>query len=199
MDIWQVSDTELRRIQEDVRKTLHLSDDVPLLPGTHIGLLRVNCRAHKVPDFNWPGINSIVITKRTVDALIQHRLTGWRIEPVLIANADRLEKRPDIYELVIEGRAGWPVYDPPFEVFSVCPGCGRMQHTPVIFEDFTVDTAQWDGSDLFRFDPPCHGLAFATERVKQAFAEAVLTNYALTPIEELVDDLAEFQRSLRTG
>lgn len=173
-----VSPAEFERIVNTIKIELNLPTQEKLLPGTLIGHLRVKCkRSSEIPSFEWPAINTLLITEETRNFLVKNGLTGWHTEDVTILNSSKGQPLPPLYEMVIDGRAGTPLISPSVEVVSVCNVCGRVKYNQFIPDDFQIDVAQWDGSDFMRFSPPFNGYIFIGERSKEILENSSLNNF----------------------
>jgi hypothetical protein len=177
---------EFKRIAADVRQVLQLPPDLYLAPGTSLGFVRLEVRRRKIPDFEWPGLQTLVISRGVARVLTDAGITGWRTEPVIVTKGQmgRDIDCSDLLELVVEGRGGVPVTDPLTLELSRCDICGRVEHELPLLRRLELDPDQSDGSDIFRFDEPYSGYRFVTERFKAAVENAGLRNCKFVSLEE---------------
>jgi hypothetical protein len=190
-----VSPAELEAIIADLRAVLELPDSLQVRPGTRIDRLRLRCMRSDVEDLQSPALHTFVITERLHRCLVDAALTGWHVEDLASVTSEVMtDPLPGLHELVIEGKAGPALTEPPVEVVEACERCGYVEYSRPVLSRLDLDAEAWDGSDLMRFDPPFHGYCIVTERVKEAFASEAITGCELTPLEELCRQLAERER-----
>ncbi len=181
-------------VANQIRKELSLPDDYPLLPGTNIGPVRLEVVRNEIPNFEWPGRSSWIITDQVAETLTQAGLTGWRPESVEITKWRKWPPsrvKPLLYELFVTGSAGIAYTNPFFPAKSVCLLCGRVDYGDTNDLDCytaTVHEQEWDGSDFCRFSGLCWGHLVVTERAKTAIETALLTNIEFIPVFSLTSN-----------
>lgn len=172
-----VSPEEWPQIAEAVRSAAGLPHDFPLEPGDCFGRETLELRASVRNDFMHPVPGFVVVVPRVIEALGAAGFTGFRaerIEPKMVGRAAKLPA-PELYELVLTGRARRPGSEP--DALGRCAICGRPLGTPgASFSG--IDLATWDGSDLLLLD----GRAVVTGRVRDLLEERGFTNYRCTPV-----------------
>lgn len=182
---------EFALIAEKARKALQLADDIPLLPGTRIHRLYVRATCVPSADFEWPDLFRCVITERVRQFLTDNNFTGWHVEPAIITKKPAKAAMPPLYELVVDGRGGKPIVEPPVEVGFFCEACGAIEYRNVVPTRLELDESEWDGSDLFHFDGFFGPYIFVSERFAQALERSSLSNYELESMEVFLEGIRE--------
>jgi len=182
---WPLPTAEFEDLANQVRRELNLPSDLPLLPGANVGPLRLKAVRADIPNFEWPGLNSIIATEQTVKALENAGLTGWRCEPVEMTwwRGWPLHRfKPVLFEVVITGKAGDAFQ--PSGANVPAPPCARCGRTSTDWRDnnatVSVDVSQWDGLDFSNFNDT--GYIAITERAKMVIEDARLSNVQFSPL-----------------
>lgn len=183
---WPVPVAELNFLRADVRMALNLPLDTPLPPGADIGIIDFLCKDSHLEAFEWPAVHVLVVREDVVEFLQEHKIAGWEVAPIRVEGTRYLSSIPSMYQLLVNGNGGVPVTDPPVEKISHCDVCGRTEFKRKNPRTFQMDISQWDGSDIFRFDPPYQGYMFITDRLADGFKSAGFKNYELSTIEGLL-------------
>jgi hypothetical protein len=149
----------------------------------------------KLCDFIWVSLVPI-IHQRVVDLLTLGGVTGWTSYPVLVIDRDGREVR-DYHGLCITGRCESVFVDRKRAevVYQDMPG-GRFPY----YKGLHVTTESWDGSDVFTAADGKTGHIVVTEKVRDLFAKARVTNVEISPISEYVspesaEDLPSYPRT----
>lgn len=192
MDRKTVPLDQFRQIAADVRRTLSLPADIPLFPGTNLGRLTVEMRHQEIVDLSSPELLNFVVTDRFRQFLIDGCFTGWRVENMRVIPRRPDTPMPAIYELVVEGRGGTAITEPARARVSRCPQCGREEWDKLPLNTLELDTDRWDGSHIFRFDPPFQGYTFVTKRLSDAIKDSGLTNIQLRDINDTLETINSF-------
>lgn len=182
---------EFALIAEKARKALQLAADIPLLPGTRIHRLYVRATCVPSADFEWPDLFRCVITERVRQFMTNNGFTGWHVEPAIITKTPAKVVIPPFYELVVDGRGGKPIVEPPIEVGFFCEECGAAEYQSVVPTRLELDEREWDGSDLFHFHGFFSPYVFVSERFAQALEMSSLSNYELESMEVFLEGIRE--------
>lgn len=135
-----------------------------MLPARPIPLRYEMGRA--VPkDVVWSGATPIIVHRRVIDLLLDHRFTGWGTYPVEVYGKLG-ELYPDYLGLSFGGRCG-PLDGSRSEKIMVEMPGGLIPH----WRGYYFDEASWDGSDFFMCSDQT-GVKFVTEDVVKAFKKA---------------------------
>jgi len=177
------------RIVQQLRQELDLSPSDRVLPGTDIDQLAVWCNCtESIQDFMW-DVGSFVVSQRVVDTLVAARLTGYRVYPVRITNAEEIAvELPRLYRLIVVGQGGPMAAEAGLRMVSECSKCGYRQYEDVYwgrygpnkFHGLYVDPETWDGSDFFTFDD-WPTIIIVTEKVRSVLASAGCSNWRAWP------------------
>ncbi len=180
-----VTPPEFQAIARAVRTSLGLPEDRVLWPGTNVGYIRVRPVGRVFPSFDAPVLQGTVITLPVLERLEREGITGWRGEPVHVVCPSADPIRQPLFELAVTGRGGRAETDVEVPLVSSCAVCGDIRYAVPKVLRLRVAEDQWDGSDLFRLDPPFHGYVLVSERLARVLEEARFTNYELVPLEDL--------------
>lgn len=154
----------------------------------------------KLCDFIWVSLVPI-IHQRVVDLLTLGGVTGWTSYPVLVIDRDGREVR-EYHGLCITGRCQSMYLDAAHSelVYEELPG-GLCP----FYKGLHITTDSWDGSDIFRAADGKSGWVVATEKVKDLFVKAKVTNVRLYPVSDVrvaAEDQPSFPKkpqSIRDG
>ena len=124
-----------------------------------------------------------------MNAIRSNGLTGFMASEVIVRKAAswRFGALPRFTEIVVTGRGGMAITDPPTVVKPCCPVCGRNPTDRVNYRTIALDEAQWDGSDIFRFDNPLEGYIFVTQRWVDAIPESRFDGFRYNSVGELME------------
>jgi hypothetical protein len=184
---------EFAEIAKETRKALQLSENVVLRPGTEIH--RLYLRAACVPnaDFEWPDMRC-VISERVRQFLTDNNFTGWHAEPVIITKKPAKAALPPLYELVVDGRGGKPLVEPPIKVEFVCEECGAVEYERPAPTRLELVESEWDGSDFFHFDGFFAPYMFISQRLAKALEASSLVNYEIESVEVFLEHIRELNK-----
>jgi len=134
----------------------------------------------KLCDFIWVSMVPL-IHQRVVDLLALGGVSGWSSYPVKVI--DRKGEELDTYHgLCVVGRCESIYVDRREVVYRDLPG-GRFPY----YKGLAFTTDSWDGSDIFTSADHKTGFILVTQKVKDLFAKAKVTNVVLEPISEFID------------
>ncbi len=141
-----------------------------------------------VTDILWSGsVLRLCISQRVIELLEENHFTGWSTYPVEVYGR-KGEPLPGYHGFAIKSYAGMQdisrsqiVTKPPFHPLG----------TPwTAYRGFFFDESKWDGSDIFRVS----GLFIVvTQRVKEAFKKARITNVMFEPLPEIEIDTQNYE------
>jgi hypothetical protein len=135
----------------------------------------------KLCDFIWVSLVPI-IHQRVVDLLTLGGVTGWATYPVQVFDREGVPV-PGYHGLSITGRCESIFVDRKRAevVYRDLPG-GRFPY----YKGLHLTTESWDGSDVFTAADGKTGHIVVTEKVRDLFAKARVTNVEISPILEYV-------------
>jgi hypothetical protein len=154
------------------------SSDGHRRPGRRLGDLRVTIDPAGVKDFTWTWLQDILVSERSLDVFLKHRITGYEIRPATISYSKRSPaKPPAMYELIVTGWGGMPSSAAGLTVTKSCPACNHRTYA-IAEPSRLIDTASWDGSDLF-IVWPLPRFPFASDRLANILREERITGVKL--------------------
>lgn len=147
--------------------------DAPIQPRWHMG-------SPKPMDVIWTTMAApLLISKRLVGILREHKFTGWDVSPVDLRGKTG-EALPDYYFLHILGRCG-PIDDSKSKNVGVSQGGGFN-----VLRGLYFDPAAWDGSDFFMADNA--NFIFVSEDVKKVIQKEKIRNLRFDALDEIERD-----------
>lgn len=123
----------------------------------------------------------IVVHKRVVDVLLDHRYRGWGTYPVRVTGKAG-EYHPDYLGLTFNGRCGPPDDSRSEEFLEQMPARMAPRLRGLYF-----DPESWDGSDLFMSSARV-GYQFVLGEVVQALKKAKVKNVEFEALTQVVRD-----------
>ena len=141
----------------------------------------------QIGDFVWPGMDDEVVVAERVRIALEGRFRGFDFQPIVMRQDPKL-KRPQRITKRTKPRVWLPYEGPPLWDMWVtawchlnlersgetlekeCSTCGEKFYKGPPFEEryLVVDSASWDGSDIFHiYEYP--RWIFCTEQVKQVY------------------------------
>lgn len=181
-----VSPQKFVAVANEVRKALGLGADESLDPGAPIGHYTFKVLNERIADLSSPMIGGHIISQRFVDFLLEGKFTGWDTAPVDLLTRNPADSKPKVFELVVTGSGGEADAYPRRELAIRCPVCGYEKYTRPTLVRLALDPAQWDGSDLFRFEDWYRSYTFLSERLAEALLASRLTNIRLRDMETMM-------------
>ena len=151
-------------------------------PGARVGKVSIKIRKRVTSEFLWSWLpGTVFVTAEVVKALQQARIIGCLFYPVEIVNT-KFEV-PEIFELVITGKAGSTARNSQISIIDSCKVCGRVQYSPIIHGIY-IDPENWDSSDICTItEYPTYILM--SEKVKDVLESENFKNYVLTPTDRI--------------
>lgn len=144
----------------------------------------------KLMDFIWTGCLAPLISMRVVSILEDAGLTGWSTYPVEVFGRKQ-EPIPGYLGFAVIGRCKWIGYDKREEALVYRSNAsGTLSR---YFVGLRFDEASWDGSDFF-MDTEGKGHVLVSERARDVFTAARVSNCEFTPIDEM--ELLATQRDI---
>ena len=144
-------------------------------------------------DFIDTGFASLyLVSQRVVDLLGEHGLTGWRTFKVSVTDRQK-RKAPFIHGFQVHGRCG-PI-DTSKSPRFVELGVNRVSKF-LMQRGWVFDLDTWDGSDIFvpeRMDEKICGHYFVTQRLKDIFEKAKVSNVSFKRITEFAVTLHKIE------
>lgn len=144
-------------------------------------------------DFIWCTFEPLV-HNRVIELLTGSRVTGWTTYPVEVY--DRESKKVDGYHgLAITGRCQ--------SIFL------SKEHSQLVYEEMPgglfprykglhITTESWDGSDFFTAADGRTAYIIVTDKIRELFVKAKVTNVDLLPVEEVIGDAPDEPRFPKT-
>lgn len=157
------------------------------IPSVRHGMGRRLC------DFIWVSLIPI-IHQRVVDLLTLAGTTGWAAYPVQVFDRQGVPVT-GYHGLIITGRCQSMFLDAEHSevVYEELPG-GRYPY----YKGLHITTDSWDGTDIFTAADGKTGWVVVTEKVKELFVKAKVTNVRLYPVSEVrvaAEDQPSFPRA----
>jgi hypothetical protein len=124
------------------------------------------------------GLHPVIVHKRVIDLLLDHRFTGWGTYPVEVYGKQG-EPYPDYLGLSFTGRCG-PIDGSRSERTLVEMPGGLVPHWKGIY----FDEQSWDGSDFFMCSDG-KGWMFVTEDVVKAFKKTKVRGVTFDSLDSI--------------
>ena len=120
-----------------------------------------------------------LVSSRTINLLRRERASGWDSYPVRILGKGG--EALNGYELlVVTGRSGPIDNSKSVKVWKIPPPSGKPHE---VWKGLYFDDESWDGSDVFSPGETTH--VIVTDRIRQAFEDAKITNVSFSPLTEV--------------
>jgi len=176
----KLSDHNLLRIQFEKETGIKIEPSV--FPGARFGKLSFKVSKPIASKFLWswePG--TVFMPDDIVRTLKRAGITGCLFYPIEIPNT-KIEV-PDIFELVVTGKAGFAEKKSNISIINHCESCDRTEYSK-ISNGIYVDRANWDGTDICKIkEYPTYVLV--SEKVKIVLESNDFNNYILIPTEDI--------------
>jgi len=151
--------------------------------------LRIYFQGKRMADF-YSIPQYTFISDKMQRVLLENNITGFSLEPfILQEEAIPFMKLPldhvkTLKELAVHGDGGYICHSNG-EQIKKCHHCGRILENKRTIEGLSVNTKEWDGSDIFFFKN-WFGVIIVTEKVKEIIEKHKFKNVRFI-------DLAEFR------
>ena len=135
-------------------------------------------------DFVWTWYSDLLATDRARNALLADGISGCSfVEASLPASVRARGTQDRLWEVCVIGFAGFA--DPSGGVYirDRCDECGLYSYTFRSSFSTLLNSAKWDGSDIFTFWP-FPRVKICTDRMADLIRRSGLSGVALFPIEE---------------
>lgn len=119
--------------------------------GRRITSLHVNLISKRAVDFSSTVLSNTVITDDALKILIEAKLTGFRVEPLVVhslAKGMAPDAVPRLWELLITGSGGRAHPDSGITLKYRCESCGLVRYS-AYEHGIVIDEHAYDGSDFF--------------------------------------------------
>ncbi len=158
---------------QKTRNVLGLPADYHLSPGLIMGKMHVRYMRRSRLSMEWPYLFGFIVNDPLLKKMKRSNLTGYSAYDVVIEREAGLNvlPTPHFNEILVTGKGGLAVTDPPIQPKLPCPVCHRNPTERVNYRSIALDESQWDGSDIFRFAHPFTGYIFVTHRWVDAIPE----------------------------
>jgi len=119
--------------------------------GCRITQLHIDIVSRRIADFSTTILPYVVITDHALQVLTSAKLTGFRVEPVVVHNYPKgmdQNTAPKLWEFVVTGDGGFAAAASEIKVKEHCNYCGLTRYT-AYDHGIKVDENTYDGSDFF--------------------------------------------------
>ena len=143
--------------------------------GGRTGKLSIEVQSDKIGDFIWTWHSECLVTEKVLALLKRNEITGYSVVPASIEYVQNGQTAPpEVWELVVSGKAGEAHPDSGINKIYHCPECNLVVYSS-FRNGIIVDEKKWDRSDFSTVEGyPKYILI--TERVKKIIIKNKLTN-----------------------
>jgi hypothetical protein len=155
--------------------------------GRRITDLRVELRGRTVEDFVWTFFCECLVQDRVLDIFRANNVTGFEVKPKPVKIAFKRKRDyepPRLWELVVTGWAGMAAPDSGIKLTERCDACGLLKYGGCTSPEKLIDSAQWDGSDIFMVWPLVKFI-FVTDRVARLLRKNRFSGFVLNQPADL--------------
>lgn len=120
-------------------------------PGRRITELHINLVSRRIVDFSATILPYVVITDHALQVLASAKLTGFRVQPVVVHAHPKGMHRdciPKLWEFLVTGDGGFAAPASGVTVKEQCDACGLKRYS-AYDNGIEVDETAYDGSDFF--------------------------------------------------
>ena len=174
--------SEHQSLKLQFEKETGIKIEPSVFPGARFGKVSFKIKKCLTSEFLWswePG--TVFVTKEVVKALQKAKITGCLFYPVEIVNTK--VDVPEVFELVVTGKAGPAAEQSNISIVNKCKACGRTEYSKIT-NGIYIDPVSWDGSDICNIkEYPTYILV--SEKVKNILEANNFKNYILTPADKV--------------
>lgn len=119
--------------------------------GRRITKLQVDIVAKQITDFSTTILPYFVISDHALKVLNSAKLTGFRVDPVIVCEIPNSMERdaiPKLWELIATGDGGYASSASRITAKEKCDACGYTRYSAYEY-GIEVDEGSYDGSDFF--------------------------------------------------